>query len=324
MKTSQRKASIGLPVYNGENYLQNALTRLLQQDFEDFEMIICDNASTDGTQEICRAFAQKDRRIRYFRNERNIGLAANHNRTFALAKGEYFKWAAHDDDFPRTMLSRFVQVFDESPESVCLVYSQCEYIDDHGNVQWIDSDGVANNDPWPHRRLAYFHRYVHMYNCPYGLIRSKVLRKTRLHGLFPGSDHVLFAELAMLGIFVEIPEPLLRIRRHPGRTFTANKTPSALRELFNPGQGHKFSPLGLKTRMHLELVRSALLVPTSRRDKVLCTAVALAVPPWESFRAFGGRHKRKLLQIIRQRYAITSLSLSRSPHENDHDREFDD
>jgi glycosyltransferase involved in cell wall biosynthesis len=85
MKTLQRKVSIGLAVYNGENYLQKSLTRPLRQDFEDFEMIISDNASTDGTQKTCRACAQKDRRIHYFRNERNIGLAATHNRTFAFS-----------------------------------------------------------------------------------------------------------------------------------------------------------------------------------------------------------------------------------------------
>ena len=72
-------------------------------------------------------------------------------------------------------------------------------------------------------------------------MRSEVIRKTRLHGSCPMADHVLFAELAMLGVLVEIPEPLLRIRRHPGRTFTANTRASALRELFAPGRGNTFA-----------------------------------------------------------------------------------
>ena len=104
-------------MYNGEKYLTNALTALVEQDFEDFELIISDNASTDNTEAICRDLANKDPRIRYARNESNIGLAANHNRTFALSQGQLFKWAAHDDDFPRTMLARFVEVYDNSPES---------------------------------------------------------------------------------------------------------------------------------------------------------------------------------------------------------------
>ena len=125
-----------------------------------------------------------------------------------------------------------------------------------------------------------------------------MLRKTRLFGLYPGSDHVLVAELAMLGTFVEIPEPLWRIRRHPGRTFTANKNSKALREMFTPGQGHKFSLIGIKTRMELELIRSAATVPLTLMDKILCTAMAIVKPQWETFRAFGGRQKRKLLRMF--------------------------
>jgi glycosyltransferase involved in cell wall biosynthesis len=288
--------SIGLPVYNGEKYLLQALSALLDQDFEDFELIICDNASTDGTQEICRTLGAKDSRIRYVRNERNIGLAGNHNRTFELARGEFFKWAAHDDGFPKAMLGRFVEVLRNSPPRVSLVYSRCEYIDADGNGQGIESDGVNLEDAWPHRRLAHFLKNVHMYNCPYGLIRSSALRQTRLFGLYPMSDHVLFAELAMLGILVELPEPLLQIRRHAGRTFTANRARAALRELFNPGTGQRFSVLGLRARMHLELVRSALVIPKRVRDRLLCSAVALVVPQWRSFRAFGGRQRQKLFR----------------------------
>jgi glycosyltransferase involved in cell wall biosynthesis len=299
MKARNSRVSVGLPVYNGERYLQNALTRLLEQDFEDFELIVCDNASTDGTEEICRSFAQKDARIRFFRNETNIGLSANHNRTFELSTGQYFKWAAHDDDFPRAMLTRFVSVMKESAPCVSVVYSLCEYIDEFGNAQGVDSDGVNSDDPWPHKRLAHLLWHVHMYNSTYGLIRSDMLRKTRLYGLYPMADHVFLAELAMLGVFVEIPEPLLRIRIHPGRSFTTNTDPHALRELFAPGKGHRLSPIGIKTRMELELIRSAVLAPITLRDKMLCTAVAVVTPQWRSFRAFGGRQKQKLFRIIR-------------------------
>jgi hypothetical protein len=134
-----------------------------------------------------------------------------------------------------------------------------------------------------------------MYNSSYGLIRSEVLRRTRLLGLFPGADNVLLAELAMLGMLAEVPEPLLRIRKHPGRSFTVNKTLKQLREVFNPGQGNKFSPLGLWGRIHLELVRSALLMPLEPHDRVLCFAVALMVPQYWTFRGFLGKQKRRIL-----------------------------
>jgi hypothetical protein len=195
------------------------------------------------------------------------------------------------------MLARFVDTFEHSPPGVGVVYSRCEYIDEFGNLEGVESDGVDRNDPRPYIRLGHLLRYVHMYNSMYGLIRSDMMRRTRLFGRYPMSDHVLLAELAMLGILVEIPEPLLRIRRHPGRTFTANTTPQALRELFTPGQRHTM-PLGLKTRRSLELVRSTVLLPIPLKDKILCTAVAAIGPQWRTFRAFGGMQKKKLLRKL--------------------------
>jgi hypothetical protein len=137
-----------------------------------------------------------------------------------------------------------------------------------------------------------------MYNSPFGLMRSDVLRRTRLHGLYPKADHVLLSELAMLGVFVELREPLLRIRRHPGRTFTANKTASALREIFTPGRSTRLLPVTMRSKMAAEIAKSAMLIPTLIRDKMLCTAVALTVPQWRTFRAFGGRQKQKILRHV--------------------------
>jgi glycosyltransferase involved in cell wall biosynthesis len=294
MTTRPPRVSIGLPVYNGEKYLPNTLARLMEQDFDDFELIVSDNASIDATREICRSFAEKDRRVRYFRNDANIGLAANHNRAFALSRGEFFKWAAHDDDFPKPMLARFVETFDHCPPTVSLVFSHCEYIDEKGIPEWVDSDGIETQDRWAHRRLARVLANLHMYNCTYGLIRSEMLRRTRLYGLYPMSDHVLFAELAMLGGVVEIPEPLLRIRRHPGRTFTATRDAKKLRELFKPGHGNEFTLLTMKGRMELELIRSAALVPSTAGDKILCTVVAVVSPQWRDFKNFVGKQRRKM------------------------------
>jgi glycosyltransferase involved in cell wall biosynthesis len=78
------QVSVGLPVYNGQNYLEETLKSILGQSFDDFELIISDNASTDETERICREFAARDHRIRYFRNPVNIGIPRNFNRTFAL------------------------------------------------------------------------------------------------------------------------------------------------------------------------------------------------------------------------------------------------
>src|SRR4051794_35048945 len=111
------QVSIGLPVFNGERYLASALDCLINQDFDDFELIISDNASTDATESICRDYAEKDKRIRYFRNEANIGATQNYNRVFELASGEYFKWASHDDECHPSLIRRCLETFAESPPS---------------------------------------------------------------------------------------------------------------------------------------------------------------------------------------------------------------
>lgn len=91
------KVSIGLPVYNGEKYLREALDSLLSQTFRDFELIISDNASTDATREIVLDYQQRDSRIRYIRQNTNIGAGKNFLFVLAMAKAELFMWASHDD-----------------------------------------------------------------------------------------------------------------------------------------------------------------------------------------------------------------------------------
>src|SRR6201990_1542873 len=97
--TAVPRLSIGLPVYNSEDYLAESLEALLGQSYEDYELIISDNASTDSTADICRSYEKRDSRIRYFRQPRNIGAAPNHNFVFEQSRSELFKWVSGDDVF---------------------------------------------------------------------------------------------------------------------------------------------------------------------------------------------------------------------------------
>src|SRR5436190_16408814 len=106
MSARNPTVSIGLPVYNGEKYLPGTLDSLLSQDHEDLELIISNNASTDRTEEICREAAARDPRVRYYRNGTNIGATPNWHRVLALARGEFFKWAMHDDECETSMVRR--------------------------------------------------------------------------------------------------------------------------------------------------------------------------------------------------------------------------
>ena len=127
------RLTIGLPVYNGANYLAESLDALLGQSYENFELIISDNASTDGTSDICHRYEGQDSRIRYFRQQHNIGLAPNHNFTVEQARGELFKWASNDDLYGRDLLKCCVDALDQYPH-VVLAHSWTATIDSTGTI----------------------------------------------------------------------------------------------------------------------------------------------------------------------------------------------
>lgn len=207
--TEQRepRVSIGVPVYNGEKYLARALDSLLAQDFADFEIIICDNASTDATGDIAEAYAQRDPRVHYHRNRENLGLAGNFNRTFELARGEYFKWATHDDWHAPQALSVAVKALDANPAAVVCA-SGVSLVDEHGDEfdQWLPS--VDLETPPPHQRLHRLLWSMGETHPMYGLLRSSALRQTHVMQSYVGSDRTLLAELILLGPFVQVPEIL--------------------------------------------------------------------------------------------------------------------
>src|SRR2546430_15895976 len=116
---SQTLISVGMPVYNEERYLCETLDSVLAQELGDFELIICDNASTDGTARICKFYSEKDARIRYYRNDHNVGAARNFNEAFRLARGSYFMWVSGHDHLHPKFLSSAARVLDED-ETVVL------------------------------------------------------------------------------------------------------------------------------------------------------------------------------------------------------------
>ena len=104
------RVSLGVPVYNGLPFLEEALDSLLSQTFDNLEVVFCDNASTDGSPDFVEQRAAKDDRIRVFRHENNLGASRNYNRVFEEARGDYFKWAAADDVLLPTYLEKCVEI----------------------------------------------------------------------------------------------------------------------------------------------------------------------------------------------------------------------
>ncbi len=211
------KVSIGIPVFNGERFLDKTIESILSQTFTDFELVISDNASKDGTEEICRRYADHDPRIAYVRNQENLGAAYNYNQAFHLSSGEYFKWACHDDLLRREFLERCVEVLDRNP-AVVLAYTGWAPIDVTGARLDLPKPRYAAwraDAPDPVKRTRFrFRMERRPPSAIYGLFRSSVLRRTGLYRPTHGGDHILMAEIALYGPLREIPEELFLNRWH--------------------------------------------------------------------------------------------------------------
>ena len=295
---SEPKVSIGLPVFNGENYLAAAVDSILSQSFGDFELIIADNASEDGTQEICRRFAERDKRVRYSRAQVNQGAARNYRLVFEKARGKYFKWATHDDIHLPGFLERCVEVSDGAPASVVLVYPRTEVIDAQGRVTRKSEDSLDARHPRPHRRLAHVLRNLNMACEQCGLCRKEVLCKTRLIDAFIFSDYVLLAELAMLGEIWEIPEVLFQRRVHSGISTMANRNWGELLAWFDPSKQRSRIPISPFMSLGVEFLGSIRRLPLTTQDRALCWVTALFVWYVRQFRNLGGEYKIKLKRAL--------------------------
>jgi glycosyltransferase involved in cell wall biosynthesis len=238
MQSSDPKVSIGLPVYNGQHYLRQAIESIVNQTYRNFELIICDNASTDDTAAICAEYAAREPRIRYYRQPQNIGATANFNRTFELASGPYFKWAAHDDVLEPTYLEKCVVVLEQTPDAV-LCQSLVKMVTDQGEcLEEYDHTAFGTASRSPSTRLA---ARMRPHDCQeiFGVIRSDVLRRTELIGYHLGGDRTLLIDLALLGRSALVPEFLFLNREHPRRFKRQHRYPSSELAWYTPDKARR-------------------------------------------------------------------------------------
>lgn len=263
MNEDTPRVSIGLAVYNGEKFLEKAIDSILAQTYTDFELILSDNASSDATEEICKEYAAKDKRIRYHRNAENIGGANNENQTFRMSRGEFFRWAAHDDVCAPELIEKCIAVLDQEP-SVVLCYTMLTDIneaDEH--LRTISQKrGISEKAYVRFRDLA---SREHNCEATYGLIRSDVLRKTRLEQNYTDSDRTLLCELSLYGKFYEIPEPLFFKRYHQKNMYIDWRARMAW---FNPAlKGKAVFPYWMQFFDYLVTINR---VPINWFDKLMC------------------------------------------------------
>lgn len=293
--------TVGLPVYNGQAYLRDALDSILAQTFEDFELIVSDNASTDETGAILADYAERDSRVRVVTQSVNGGAAANYNTLVDLARGRYFKWAAHDDVLGETFLERCIVLLEKSADTTVIAFPR---------THWIRSDGTSIGDytdplPWtpggsPSQRLRDLladQKYSYLLKCSpiFGLIRTDALRKTRCIQSFMSSDRVSLIELALLGDWVEVPEFLFRRRLHEQTSLAQSKNEAEVAQWFDPKAGSKFPmPRVTLFRAYLRAVRT---MPMTSGERLRCLRVLAGLFRRE-WRVLGGEYKIKLSELL--------------------------
>ena len=135
--------SIGMPVYNDSKFLSKALDSLLSQTYGDFELIISDDASFDGSEQICRTYAEKDKRIKYIRHSQNMGISANMIFLLKEARSKYFMWAANDDLWDKDFIRLLVQAHEEQPNCI-VAFSPVQFIDEEEKP--IEEYGIRASD----------------------------------------------------------------------------------------------------------------------------------------------------------------------------------
>jgi len=266
------KVSVGMPLYNAAAFVREAIDSLLAQTFGDFELIISDNGSTDETDSICCGYAAQDSRIRYYRSADNRGAAWNFNHCVERARGEYFKWAAHDDICAPKFLERCVAALDDAGSQTVLAYPKSVLIDAAGSVVGPHESGLDLRSSAPHVRVRDFVRRQNKANPIFGVIRSDVLRRTRGFGSFPSADIVLLLELALFGRVLEVDDLLFQRRVHAGNSCAANRSIRDLAIWFDPRNAPKQMglPLAQVFFASLSAIRRAGLTPA---EESLCYAV---------------------------------------------------
>lgn len=281
------RVSFGLAVRNGEQFIRRAIDSLLSQTFEDFDVVVSDNASTDGTSSICQEYANRDGRIRYFRNVEDLGQIVNVNRVFQLSRGEYFRWIGTDDWLEPGYAARCVEVLDSHSEAIA-VTTYFTITDSGGNQVYRPFDGPFVEAATPHERFArmlwFFHAGDALWDPLYAMIRRETLERTALIRMIANADWLLAAELSLLGRFRNVPECLA----HRNKNYEIFDNRAELLRRYHPT---RFAEIESST---LRLVR--ILIPIVREAR-LTTPQNL-----HCFRAISGFAVKELRRRLRREF----------------------
>ncbi len=207
--------TIGLPVYNGERFIEGALDSLLAQTFTDFELLIADNVSTDRTQSICESYARRDARIRYVRHERHIPVFPNTEYVMRHARGTYFMLVGDDDLYHPEYAARLMAVHEATP-GLMLVYANFGYVTSDGRKVAAGTKVFIDPSSSPVRNIA-----LHIWKRPVLPMIMGIFRTERLAAGLPfvsfgtvtgGVDLVFMARVLPFGRVASVRDVLFWYR----------------------------------------------------------------------------------------------------------------
>lgn len=197
--------SIGIPVYNEAKFLKQSLLTLLAQDYERIEFILSDNASTDGTQEICNDIAKTDPRVRVLYASINEGSTANFQRCLDAARGELFMWAGGHDLWSPNLVSQCIEVLNDLPNAVIAV-PESQWID-ASSQPYGDRAGILDTRGMDPLARIFSLLWANMHPM-YGLMRTAALRATGPIPNYSAADLILLTKMILQGDFVPAPNAL--------------------------------------------------------------------------------------------------------------------
>lgn len=199
--------SIGMPIHNGEATLERAIDGILRQSFSNFELLISDNNSNDRTQELCLEYAQRDKRVRYFRQPYNIGPPANFKFVLNIAKGNYFMWAACDDFHSFDFLEKNIEFLDLNSDYVASTSPNCFEGEESSITKFITFSMEGEKFS---RFILFFQNCWSSHGIFYAVVRTDILRKCSIVGnSFIAVDWAVDLYLASKGKISRINEGLL-------------------------------------------------------------------------------------------------------------------
>jgi glycosyltransferase involved in cell wall biosynthesis len=310
---SRPLVSIGMPVYNGERFIREALDSLLAQEYEHIELIISDNASTDQTAEICQEYIAKDQRVCYYRNESNLGAVKNFNRAFDISKGKYFVWAGAHDLWHPSFVSAGVDVLEREPD-VVLAYPYTMLISIDGKPLGVTPDRIDTRGMSVVQRYKYTVWNLHWCNMVYGVIRSDTLHKTSKFRDILAPDFALLAEMALYGAVAQVPAPLFYRRKNRADELPDEQRKRQLYDLSAREVEYSYEYLARKRRdAHVDSINHAPMGLFDRLRAIVITNICFRFRfkvPWYGF-AFAERLLKTYLPS-RLRQAFLSFIMKRN------------